>query len=93
MKIDASEFEKLLRNMENIAEVSMREAGDYFRSKTPIDKGNARRNTSTRGKKISADYAYAGRLDDGWSRQAPNGMSEPTVDQLDDIVYKNIGKL
>jgi hypothetical protein len=54
------------------------EAFKHFRSITPIRTGNARRKTKLRGDSIIADYPYAGRLDRGYSRQAPEGMSEPT---------------
>jgi hypothetical protein len=44
---------------------------------TPIDRGNARRQTRLQGSTIQAQYPYAQRLDQGWSKQAPRGMSEP----------------
>lgn len=44
---------------------------------TPKRSGNARRKTRLAGEKIRADYAYAERLDKGWSQQAPDGMSDP----------------
>lgn len=55
-----------------------REAFDYFVSITPRDKGNARSKTRLRGNTIVADYPYAVRLDEGWSKQAPDGMVKPT---------------
>lgn len=64
------------------------EAYQYFRSVTPIQSGNARRNTHLRGDEIRADYAYATRLDTGWSRQAPNGMSEPTTKFIQEYIKK-----
>ena len=51
---------------------------DYWVKVTPKDTGNARRNTTLNKDVINARYAYAERLDDGWSRQARNGMSKPT---------------
>ena len=44
---------------------------------TPIRSGNARRRTRLNNTTIEAQYPYAQRLDTGWSRQAPRGMSEP----------------
>ena len=44
---------------------------------TPIKSGNARRRTRLNRDKIVADYPYAQRLDEGWSRQAPQGMTRP----------------
>jgi hypothetical protein len=50
-----------------------------FRSLTPIRTGNARMNTELSGNntKILALYPYASRLNNGWSHQAPNGMTKP----------------
>jgi hypothetical protein len=31
-------------------------------------------------KTIYASYPYAQRLDEGWSRQSPDGMTKPTED-------------
>lgn len=53
-------------------------AADYWVSITPIRSGNARRSTRLRGDTIEANYPYAQRLDEGWSKQAPQGMSAPT---------------
>ena len=41
--------------------------------------GNAKRSTSLKGDTIHADYAYATRLDKGWSTQAKQGMSQPAM--------------
>ena len=57
------------------------QAYTYFRSITPIaavNGGNARRNTFLKKDTIVAAYPYAQRLDDGYSRQAPDGMTRPT---------------
>ena len=61
-----------------------------FKEVTPIRTGNAKSKTSLEGKnKIIADYPYAGRLErDGWSRQAPDGMSEPTIDHARDLLRR-----
>ena len=46
---------------------------------TPVRSGKARRNTKLRGKNtIHANYEYAHKLDEGYSKQAPDGMSKPT---------------
>lgn len=44
---------------------------------TPIRTGNARRKTKLNQSTIEANYPYAQRLDEGYSKQAPKGMSEP----------------
>lgn len=55
------------------------EAYKVFVSETPIRSGNARRNTKLKGKKqIQANYPYAGKLDEGRSKQSPEGMVKPT---------------
>jgi len=59
------------------------EAFEYYRSITPIRSGNARRRTQLRGTTIQPQYAYAERLDQGWSRQAPQGMTQPTQAFID----------
>lgn len=69
-----------------------REAYDYFKSVTPIRTGNARRRTRLSGDTIRADYAYAQPLDDGRSRQAPRGMTEPTKKWLARRVKQIKGK-
>lgn len=49
-----------------------------FKDLTPVRSGNARARTRLAGRDtIVADYAYAERLDDGWSKQAPRGMTRP----------------
>lgn len=50
-----------------------------FVKNTPIKSGNARRKTSLQGNnKIKAAYPYASRLDAGYSKQKPQGMTKPT---------------
>jgi len=51
---------------------------DFWVKGTPKKSGNARRSTVLKGNEIQARYAYAERLDQGWSKQAPDGMSKPT---------------
>lgn len=50
----------------------------FWQNITPIDTGNAKRKTRLQGRKIKANYNYAVPLDNGWSKQAPQGMSKPT---------------
>jgi hypothetical protein len=68
------------------------DAYDYFVSITPKDTGNARRNTSLKGKTIEGNYAYAKRLDTGWSNQAPDGMIAPTQKFIEKRVKQIKGK-
>lgn len=58
-------------------------AYNYFRNITPEDTGNAKRKTKKEGTDtIFANYAYAKRLDQGYSRQAPDGMSKPMFAEI-----------
>lgn len=56
------------------------------RANTPIDTGNARRNTNLlktlNDITVKSDYPYARRLDEGWSRQAPDGFVKPSIEWL-----------
>lgn len=69
-----------------------KDAYQFFVAQTPVRTGNARRNTRLVGDTIVGNYAYAERLDDGYSRQAPRGMTEPTERFVDRELNKKIGK-
>jgi len=56
---------------------------------TPVRSGNARRNTKLDKDTIVAAYPYAQRLDEGYSKQAPQGMTKPT----EDFIRKEIAKI
>ena len=74
----APSLKKVLQQIDEIAEV----AYDHLVSITPKQSGNARRRTRLRDNEIQLRYPYAERLDTGWSKQAPKGMSEPTLQYL-----------
>lgn len=59
-----------------------KEAHQEFVKNTPIRTGNARRHTTLNGDTIKAKYPYAQKLDEGYSKQSPNGMVKPTVDYI-----------
>lgn len=69
-----------------------RPAYDKFVEETPVKTGNARRRTTlketTTKSSIRADYDYARRLDEGYSKQAPDGMSAPTIDFIINEIRK-----
>jgi hypothetical protein len=65
-----------------------KEAYDYFRGITPERTGNAKRSTRLRNDEIQADYAYAQRLDGGYSNQAPQGMTKPTEKFIQEYIKK-----
>jgi hypothetical protein len=64
---------------------------DKFKSLTPKKSGRARNNTRLSGDTVNADYAYAGPLNRGSSRQAPEGMTNPTIKYIRQVVAKLLG--
>ena len=70
----AKDITKLKGRLEDFPERAL----EKFKELTPIDTGNARRRTSLKNRKtVAADYPYAQRLNEGWSKQAPDGMVKP----------------
>lgn len=67
-------------------------AHEEFVRQTPVRTGNARRRTRLQGSTIKADYPYATRLDQGWSRQARNGMSDPTIEFIQRKIREILGR-
>jgi hypothetical protein len=53
-----------------------------FKALTPKRTGRARSNTSLQKETIVANYPYAERLDQGYSKQAPRGMTKPLGEWL-----------
>ncbi len=73
-------LQRRLKKVSKFAERLPPEAHTKFVQETPVDTGNARRNTKLRGNEIRAEYDYSIRLEkQSWSKQAPNGMSQPTI--------------
>jgi hypothetical protein len=75
-------------NEQNIAQAAF----PTFYANTPVRTGNARRRTSVNRGEIQANYPYAQRLDNGWSKQRPDGMTKPTVKFIQDYLKRNLGK-
>lgn len=67
-------------------------AYNFFKQETPKKSGNARSKTKLQGTTINADYPYARKLDKGSSKQAPRGMTEPTIDYIERIARSKIRK-
>jgi hypothetical protein len=83
-KVDTAVLRQKLKNQQKAVEKLPVRAEQFFVSQTPIDKGNARRSTKLgKDNVIHANYAYAQRLDDGWSSQSPQGMTKPTEKWLE----------
>jgi hypothetical protein len=94
-KIEFTAKTSLDRLKQALAQVKQlpQEAYNHFKSITPIDTGNARSRTSLKGNKtIEADYPYAKRLDEGWSRQAPRGMIKPTEEFINKRIKQITGR-
>lgn len=71
-----SSIEKIQKKLDELP----KEAYKEFVKTTPIRTGNARRKTKLNKDTIEANYPYAKRLDEGYSSQAPKGMTKPTED-------------
>jgi hypothetical protein len=83
------DLQKKMRELEKLPQ----EALTVFKDNTPIREGNARRRTKLENRAtINADYPYATRLDNGYSKQRPRGMSEPTLKFVKDKLDKTFGK-
>ena len=81
-----------LERIQKQLETVMPRAYQYFRSITPKDTGRAQSRTQLKGSTIHANYAYADRLDQGYSRQAPQGMTKPTDEFIKNLTDKIIRK-
>ena len=86
----AGEINKRIKEIEDATKNDKlaQEAYKYFRSITPIRSGNARRSTNLYQNSIEANYPYAQRLDQGYSKQAPNGMVKPTEEFVRQYLQK-----
>ena len=93
MTLNMSAVSKMFAEAERVAKTLPKETYEYFVESTPIKTGNARRSTKLRGDTIDANYVYAERLDSGYSRQAPKGMSGPTEKFLQTRISDLIGKI
>lgn len=67
------DIDRIKRELKAVPQEAIKE----FRSLTPIRSGNARRRTTLQGDTIQANYPYAQRLDEGYSKQAPSGITKP----------------
>lgn len=93
IKVDISDCLQQFTQLAQVPQKVADEAHRYFVAKTPIRTGNARRNTRLNNTTITADYPYAQRLDEGYSKQAPDGMVDPTLKEVDRLMQKEIKRL
>ena len=80
------QFDQLKTAFDTLPEAALQE----FKANTPVKTGNARRNTRLYGNVITADYVYAQRLDEGYSKQSPDGMTAPTEEWLHKEVERRL---
>ena len=84
-----------MSKLEDLPRDTIKDAYPVLKKNTPIRNGNARRKTVLRlgQDKILSNYGYAGKLDDGFSRQAPEGFTKPTIEHMRNYVNKTVGKI
>ena len=93
IKFNTKDYDDMVKELYDIGPDAMKELLPFYKSKTPKAGGFARKNTFQKRNKIESKYGYAGRLDDGWSDQAPKGFTERSIDKLDNIVDKIIRRV
>jgi hypothetical protein len=89
VEVDLRQVNDLDKRGEAEAKKLAKDAHAFFVLQTPILKGNARRHTRLVNDKIEANYAYAERLDEGYSKQAPKGMVTPTEQHIEKVLIPN----
>jgi hypothetical protein len=88
LRVDTTSVKSMFESVRDLEADIITEAHRYFKSITPIRTGNARRNTFKTADGVDANYPYAARLDEGYSRQAPRGMSDPTIAYMEQVFDK-----
>ena len=94
-RVKTQKFQQRMNKLRGTKQNVMQKAFAFFKSITPIDTGWARKHTRLVKNNIEANYPYASILDKGrhmttsgmrGSKQAPDGMSEPTIKKFADWV-------
>jgi len=93
MKVNSTIFDKRMAKLFDLPQDAMDETFPFYKKTTPIRSGNARNKTKQNNLQIKSNYGYSGRLDEGWSRQAPKGFTGPSIDFLQKTVTKLAGKI
>jgi len=91
--VDISEITRQFKQLSEVPQRVVDQSFKFFVDHTPYRKGNARRSTHLDQTTIVADYPYAERLDEGYSKQAPAGMTEPTLREVDRLMAQEIRKI
>lgn len=91
-KVNLTKFNKMVTNLRQNAKDLSQGAYQVFVDNTPENTGNAKRKTRLSGDKIIADYNYSQKLDEGYSKKKPDGMTKPTEKWIEDeLNRKNKG--
>lgn len=97
MKLNQRDLRKLDKDISNAVSDSMAATFKYYKKETPIKSGNARNRTKYTERattyKINSNYDYAGRLDSGWSKQSPEGMTDPSFKYLEKQINNRFKKI
>jgi hypothetical protein len=81
---------KQMAQLEAIGDDLPKAAHKHFVDITPKRSGNAKRRTTLQSNKIVADYPYSQQLDQGASKQATKGMTEPTEQWIQQEVDRRL---
>jgi|688.fasta_scaffold2123351_2 hypothetical protein len=84
----SKDLDRISRNLRTVP----KQFYEKFRAETPVRSGYARNNTRLAGDTVNANYAYAGPLNKGASRKAPQGMTIPTIKYIRQVVRNILGK-
>jgi len=79
---------KMARGVKELPQIAF----NAFVGFTPFRSGNAVNKTRLNRTVIEANYPYAKRLDEGYSKQARRGMTEPTFKEIERYLRKTIRK-
>jgi len=95
MKINSKVFTDRMDKLAKVPDQTMVKSYPFLRNKTPVRSGNARNRTKLNKmtNTIKSNYGYADRLDSGWSKQAPKGFTDPTIDYMEQTVNNLVGKI
>lgn len=94
IRVDAAQVKNMFTDLETLGADLMEQAHTDARDVTPVRSGNAKRSTkiSANRKRITLDYDYADILNSGSSRQAPDGITDPTLDKMEQNVQRILRK-
>lgn len=90
MKASATGIEQDIANMRRELEALVKSVASdtyaFAKANTPVRSGNARKNwTETVSKsnfQVQNNVPYIEKLDKGWSKKAPSGITMPTISQI-----------